>query len=173
MSAPAELSDLREPAPITAPPPLVFSGVLLLAGLLWLRRRRAPRPPPAESSIGDPLAELSADWRRGACSSMEAILRLDTLLREALIARGIPARQRTSAELLGGGGSRIAAPLVFGAGGEGTKPTKAHRHLAELLELCDLVKFAGHAPESHEIELGLVQAGQVLSALPELVRDPA
>jgi hypothetical protein len=147
------LRDIREPEASTMPGPLP----LLLAGLaalsLWvlLRRRRraptavaetivpsgpAPRPSPYQIAL-DRLAEIEREaWPdRGAVDRHygDAI----DVLRDYLgAAEEIPARERTSSELL------WAMPPRLTEGG-------LRRLTSQLLSEADLVKFARRRPDAH------------------------
>ena len=146
------LRDIREPEPPRGPGPLALTalgaaGAVVLAGLL-LRRR--PRPGPAVATAM-PAAEPSAP--RGPWE--EALARLERIAgerpegREAVAAwyasvtdvlreyleeaEGLPARERTSSELL------WALPPRLAEGG-------LRRRLQETLWRADLVKFARARP---------------------------
>jgi len=153
-AAPAqELRDIRSPVSIaTEPPFLLTGGMLLLFGglLLWRRKSRAKPPAPfpatATVSVHERLQRLAADYRRGACSGSELILRLDSLLRESIAAEtGLPAPRLTAPELLAAAASVAHFKVAS---------------LAPLLVRLDRFKFAGQRPTPEEVEqaLGMVAA---------------
>jgi hypothetical protein len=151
----ADIHDLRGPLPPAGLPPfLLTGGALLLAGGVWLlRRRRSARPPTASvppAAGGDPCASLAAEYRAGLGSAGEIALRLDRVLRERLVAAGIPALQCTSEELL--------AKALPG--------TAVREEIGAWLALCDRVKFAGHMPGDAEMDRALALVARLLAALP-------
>ena len=191
-AAETSFRDIREPPPIGGLPPFAATaGVLLLAGALLLVVRRARRdrqgalPQPAEPRP-DPrvqLAELADAHRRGSCPGDQLIVRLDALVRDVLAtSTGIRARCRTSAEL-----ARTFAPAAAPSGGEAVaRPAFAAEArsalgelsdagwsadprlgpmLGRLLVLGDRVKFAGHRPDTVEVDDALRAAERLVDAL--------
>jgi hypothetical protein len=161
------LRDIREvePAPGPGPLPLFAAGlVLALLAARLLRRRRRSRPaaepeavPPAPSAPPDPytlalerLAVLERERRpdRGEIAEhYEAVA--DTLRGYLESAEAIPARERTSSELL------WALPPRLTEGG-------LRRHAAQVFGEADLVKFARSRPEPVAASAHLVQARELL-----------
>lgn len=152
-----ELRDIRGPVAIaTLPPFLLTSVMLLLLGGLLLWRRKSRAKPSARSaatvtvSAHEHLRRLAADYRRGACSGSELILRLDSLLRECIAAEtGLPAPRLTAQELL-------------------AAATMAHldaASLAPLLALLDRIKFAGQPPTREAVEQALGRVAAFLAVL--------
>jgi len=161
-AAAAELRDIRGPLPDDGLPPFVLTGgMLLLAGGLLLvrhtarRRQAAVLPSPAETRSGalDLLPDLLADYRHGAWTGEQLIIRLDELIRDHLSATtGIPCRSLTSAEL----------PALTAACLNDAEQALLNRFLA----LGDRVKFAGHRPDAGEIDWALnVAAGLLKDSL--------
>jgi len=148
----ATLKDIKEPKPAGggAPPELLLGlAALLVAGwLAWRARRRAPAEPVAVEAI-TAAAVARPDPYRQTLDRLAAIeaarwpdrdvarhyAEITDALRDYLaIAEGIPARERTSTELL------VALPLHLSAG--------ALRHdWAGVLGTADLVKFARSRPD--------------------------
>lgn len=154
----AGFHDIRGPVAITTLPPFALTGgvLLLIGGLLLLRRRRPTEPKPAPTKLPPPdfrtlLAQLAAEYRQGGCSNDQTMQRLDTLLRDALEAAGIPAHARTSAELRAHGASRLDAGLLS--------------CVDELLALGDQAKFAGRQPDAGAIEAALRDAETLFAHL--------
>jgi hypothetical protein len=140
--------------PLPEPPPgmgwrtwaAVGGGVALLAGLAWLTlRRRPPPPPPSPEQVAlEALAALDV----GAADFHD---RLAGIVRRFVGARfGLPVEQKTTAELL------AAASAV---------PELAPERLAALrdvLERCDVARFAGLAGAEEERRAALDLARQVV-----------
>ena len=147
----ATLKDIKEPKPAGggAPPELLLgvAALLVAGGLAWRARRRAPAEPVAVEAIT--AAPARPDPYRQTLDRLAAIeaarwpdrdvarhyAEITDALRDYLaIAEGIPARERTSTELL------VALPLHLSAG--------ALRHdWAGVLGTADLVKFARSRPD--------------------------
>jgi hypothetical protein len=142
--------------PLPEPPPgmgwrtwaAVGGAVVLVAGLAWLTlRRRPPPPPPSPEQVAlDALAALDVgaadfhDWLAG-------------IVRRFVGARfGLPVEQKTTAELL-----TVAAAV----------PELAPERLAALrdvLERCDVARFAGLGGTEAEKRDSLEQARAVIGA---------
>jgi hypothetical protein len=169
------LRDIREvePAPGPGPLPLFAAGlVLALLAARLLRRWRRPGAargpeviPPTPVAPPDPytvaLHRLAALERergpeRGAVAEhYEAVA--DTLRDYLESAEGIPARERTSTELL------WALPPRLTEGG-------LRRHTAQLFGEADLVKFARNRPDSAAATAHLDHARELLRRWHEAVR---
>ena len=157
------LRDIKEIEPPRRPPWLALAAVLAVAaagsGAVWWVRRRAPPAPAGQAVLApaprpDPyrralarLAELE-DGSGGAVDRhYEAVL---DVLRDYLgEAQGLPARCRTSAELLG------ALPLALAGNG-------LTGRVRTLLGEADLVKFAGVRPGQAAAARFLAEARAVL-----------
>lgn len=166
------LRDIRGPLPLVTPPPFLWTGlVLLLVVVLWLwrlkwqRKWRRTRSDAAQSSLSNnvgptpdrllqlaaALAELAAEYRRGARTRSEMLLLLDGLLRAAIAAQSTASAQHlTSAELLG-----LAVRW----------PSQTRAVLSDLLPLFDRVKFAGLQPDAEQAEMALAATAGVIDAL--------
>lgn len=161
------LRDIRdvETAPGPGPLPLVLAGtaLALLAALLTRRLRRevpaaepapAPEPPAAEPdpyrTAVDRLAALEREGRPARGEVAEHYERVADVLRDYLEeAEAIPARERTSTELL------WAMPPRLTDGG-------VRRLASEVLAEADLVKFARSRPEPAAAAAHLRQARELL-----------
>lgn len=152
------LHEPRDVAPIVDLPPLpapawrtyllpAASGaiVLLLVGLLlnWARRRQVYSPPiPA--------------WRRALLllDKEDGVEQVTGILRGFLHEQGaLPTARLTTAELL----SLLASQRNF--------PDDALAKLRQVLELADLVKFAGHAPSAEEAKAARLSVRELVEAL--------
>jgi hypothetical protein len=161
------LRDIREaePAPGPGPLPLFAAGlVLALLAARLLRRRRRPAAaqepeivPPTPVAPPDPytlaLDRLSALERerrpeRGAVAEHYQVV-ADTLRDYLEAAETIPARERTSTELL------WALPPRLTEGG-------LRRHAAQVFGEADLVKFALSRPAAAEASAHLTHARELL-----------
>jgi hypothetical protein len=149
--ASARLRDIKEPTPSRGVPSELVLGLaaLLAAGwLAWRARSRAPAgpvevvaPTAGQVPLSDPyqrtmerLAAIEAErWPgRDVARHYEAIT--DALRDYLAIAEGLPARERTSSELL------VALPRHLSAG-------TLRDDWAEVLDAADLVKFARSRPD--------------------------
>ena len=109
-AAAADIRDIRGPVAVDSLPPFALTGgALFVAGGVFLLHRKFRRRQAGFVSIAaashpeasEVLARLAADYRRGACSGSELIVRLDDLLRATLADKtGIAAQRLTSTELL-------------------------------------------------------------------------
>jgi hypothetical protein len=129
-----------EDVPISPPPPsrvpvgmwvVVAVGQLCLvvAIVVWARKRKAKPVPPAEWALAA-LAKLEASELTGA----EAVERVAAILRRFIERRfAIPATKLTTAEL-----SAVA--------GEQEWPVERAEPLGAILDACDRAKFAGDVP---------------------------
>lgn len=139
-------------------------GLLVATALGFVARRRAGRrhPPsgaPAPAAPAPPaphalalarLAALAAAAPGDAASRARDVEALADALRDYVAGTtGVPARTRTSEELLG------ALPAAF-------EPQR--EALRGLLARCDLVKFATHAPSAAERAAALEQATAIVRA---------
>jgi hypothetical protein len=147
----ARLRDIREPTPSAGLRPielLLGAAALLGAGwLAWRSRRRVPAPlevaPPAAALAPEPdpyqrtidrLAAIEAEgWPDRDVARHYAEI-TDALRDYLAIAEGIPARERTSSELLGA----LPGHLRTGA---------LRDDWAGVLDAADLVKFARRRPD--------------------------
>lgn len=148
----ARLRDIREPKPSGGIPPigllLGLAGLLAAGRLAWRAGRRAPvglieaatptaagspEPDPYQQTI-DRLAAIEAErWPDRDVARHYAEI-TDALRDYLAIAEGIPARERTSSELLG------ALPGHLRAGA-------LRDDWADVLDAADLVKFARRRPD--------------------------
>ena len=165
----ATLRDIKEPVRARGPDPLELAGALaalaLASWIAWRGRRRTPAgasPPPAES---EPLPPPVPDPYRVALSRLDQVERagwgaegevarhyqaVTDALRDYLeAAEGIPARERTTSELL------WALPPHLSAG------ALRRRHEA-LFDEADLVKFARRRPDPAAAAAFLGQARDLL-----------
>jgi hypothetical protein len=163
------LRDIREPELPRGPGPLALTalgaaGAIVLAGLV-LRRRPRPRPPtPAAMPAPEPAAprgpweeavsrleRIAAERPEGREAVAAWYASVTDVLREYLEeAEGLPARERTSSELL------WALPPRLGEGG-------LRRRLQETLWRADLVKFARARPGSDDAAAYLADARELLT----------
>ena len=162
------LRDIREPEPPRGPAPLLLAalgaaGAAALAGLLLRRRPRArattataPAPAPAvasgpwETALGR-LERLEAERPEGRESVAAWYAAVADVLRGYLEqAEGLPARERTSSELL------WALPPRLGESG-------LRRRLQETLWQADLAKFARAQPGTDDAAAYLVDARELLT----------
>jgi len=148
----ARLRDIREPKPSggVLAIPLLFGLAALLAGwLAWRARQRPPAGPievaaPAAAGLPQPdpyrrtidrLAAIEAErWPDRDVARHYAEI-TDALRDYLAIAEGIPARERTSSELLG------ALPVHLSVG-------PLRDDWADMLDAADLVKFARRRPDA-------------------------
>jgi hypothetical protein len=158
---PSDIRDLRGPLPAGGTPPftLTFSE-LLAAGataLAWagLRRRRTLRPPAAPEACGNPaelLERCSDSYHLGELTALLLCLRIAALLRTSLASwTELPATGLTSGDLL----ERLTLLNLL----DSDQLARA----GCLLDFCDRVKFAGHAPGAGEAEWLLAEARVLLS----------
>ena len=163
------LRDIREPEPPRGPGPLALAalgaaGAAALAGLLLRRRPRrrvpgaaaapAPEPMPVcgpyEEALGR-LERLAAERPTGREAVSAWYAAVADVLREYLEeAEGLPARERTSSELL------WALPPRLSEGG-------LRRRLQETLWQADLVKFARARPGGDEAADYLADVRELLT----------
>jgi hypothetical protein len=172
------LRDIREPEPPRGPGPLPLAaaGALGAAALAWLLVRRRPRVPraPVAAAPVEPVA-ARGPWE-------EALARLEHLAserpegREAIAAwyaagadtlraylesaEGLPARERTTSELL------WALPPRLSEGG-------LRRRLQDLLWRADLVKFARARPGPEDGAVFLADARELLTRWHQAAAEPA
>jgi len=172
------LRDIREPDPPRGPGPLPLAaaGALGAVALAWLLRRRRPGPTivTAAAVVAEPVPGRGP-WE-------EALARLDRLAaerpegREATAAwyaagadvlrayleaaEGLPARERTTSELL------WALPPRLGEGG-------LRRRLQDILWRADLVKFARARPTADAAATFLADARELLSRWHQAAAEPA
>ncbi len=163
------LRDIREPEQPRGPGPLALTalgaaGAAALAGLLLRRRPRVriasggtvtlPEPAvargPWEAALGR-LELLAAERPEGREALAAWYAAVTDVLREYLeAAEGLPARERTSSELL------WALPPRLGEGG-------LRRRLQETLWRADLVKFARARPGTADAAAYLADARELLT----------
>lgn len=164
------LRDIREPEPPRGPGPLALTalgaaGAAALAGLL-LRRRPRARTATAAPTVASPEPVVARRPWEAALSRLELLAAERPEGREALAAwyaavtdvlreyleaaEGLPARERTSSELL------WALPPRLGEGG-------LRRRLQETLWRADLVKFARVRPGTADAAAYLVDARELLT----------
>jgi hypothetical protein len=163
------LRDIREPEPPRGPGPLALAalgaaGAVAVAGLLLRRRPRARAAPtaagtapeaavargPWDEALGR-LEQLAAERPEGREALAAWYAAVTDVLREYLeAAEGLPARERTSSELL------WALPPRLGEGG-------LRRRLQETLWRADLVKFARARPGSDDAAAYLADARELLT----------
>ena len=156
-----DIRNIRGPLPFSGFPPFVLTaGVVTAAaataGYLSFRRRnrRAPAVPisprGSEAPV-DTLNRFAASYRRGELPADSLCLHLAPLLRSTLSGRtGLAGSCLTTPELL----QRIE--------GEALLPPQELRLAAELLDLCDRVKFAAYRPEHPEAEAFLAAAARLV-----------
>lgn len=163
------LRDIREPEPPRGPGPLGLAalgaaGALALAGLLLRRRPRRRAAIPATAPAPEPVAargpweaalarleRIAAERPEGREAVAAWYAMVADVLREYLEeAEGLPARERTSSELL------WALPPRLSEGG-------LRRRLQETLWQADLVKFARARPGSDDAAAYLRDARELLS----------
>ena len=162
----SSLRDIREvePSPGPGPVPLFVTGAALaLLAVALLRRRRRPAqlahapPPPPPAETADPydiaLGALGRIERDGLPERGEVELHYqlvtDTLRDYLEAAEGIPARERTSSELLW-----ALPPRLTEAG--------LRRLSGQLLGEADLVKFARRRPDPAAAGAHLHEARELL-----------
>jgi len=162
------LRDIREPEPPRGPGPVALAalgaaGAIALAGLLLRRPRRGaisttppatpePTPPrgPWEAAL-ERLERIGAERPEGREALAAWYATVADVLREYLEeAEGLPARERTSSELL------WALPPRLGEGG-------LRRRLQETLWQADLVKFARARPGEDDAVAYLADARELLT----------
>jgi hypothetical protein len=162
------LRDIREPEPPRGPGPLPLAaaGAAGAAALVWLLLRRRPRrtsatpaaptpePPPRRGPWEEALARLERiagerpEGREALAAWYSAVA---DVLREYLeSAEGLPARERTSSELLW-----ALPPRLSEAG--------LRRRLQATLWRADLVKFARARPSPDDAATFLADARELLS----------
>lgn len=158
----ADIRDIRGSIEVHGLPPFAMSGgALLLVVGLFLAHRHLRRNVQSEMPLAtgrphlrDRLARLADDYRQERCSGDELIVRLDSLVRDALTNHaGIVAQRLTSAELR----RQTDASGVIGE----VKQVQ----FAGFLSLCDRVKFAGHHPAAAEIDEALSVAAALLDSV--------
>ena len=141
---------LRGPLPPSGLPPFAATSVILLClgTLVWYRRRKAVRAPvvseptDAPVSSGDQLALLLEEVCRQQHQPAEIVERLMPILRSHLAGKsGTSAAYNTSQELL----------ASLHCAGE----TGVLQRTAELLRLCDRVRFGGLVPTFDQAEWAL------------------
>jgi len=163
----ATLRDIKEPAPGGGRIPMALAAGLLtlaaLGGLAWLTRRRVPpaapvadepEPPPVPDPYDIAVAKLdaigSAPWSPREVTRYYADV-ADILRDYLAAAEGVPARERTSTELLG------ALPLHLRA-------ETLRRVSAGVFGQADLVKFARRRPGRDAASAFLGEARSLLAA---------
>jgi hypothetical protein len=160
------LRDIREPEVTTLPGPLplLLAGLAALGAWVLLRRRRraptavsetsapsgpAPRPSPYLVAL-DRLAEIEREaWPDRGAVDRHYGAAIDVLRDYLGAAEEIPARERTSSELL------WAMPPRLTEGG-------LRRLTSQLLSEADLVKFARRRPDAHAAAAHLRDARELL-----------
>lgn len=153
MAGGATLKDIKEMVTVPGPDPLYLAGVLAalgLAALAWRRRLRRPRTVVAPAPVAEPVpAEVAPDPYAIALDRLAEIARArladrgqvaehyqaatDALRDYLEAAEGVPARERTTAELL------WSMPPALLEGG-------LRRQYESLFHESDLVKFARRRP---------------------------
>lgn len=163
MTAAEVLQDVRGAAAPEAVAPFTWTGAVVLSTLaLWaLARRWRRRPPAARAGAARDrradLMRLAEDHRRGRLTPDQTVMALDALLRTALAETlGLPTASLTSREL------RACAEL----------PASASPPLAELMALCDAVKFGRMRPAVEQVTQALQSAGEVLLAVAPAAPPP-
>jgi hypothetical protein len=172
------LRDIREPEPPRGPGPLPLAvlGAAGAAVLVWLLLRRRPRrrTAPIAAAALEPVAvrgpwdEALARLERIAAERPEGreavavwYAAVADVLREYLgSAEALPARERTSSELL------WALPPRLSEGG-------LRRRLQETLWRADLVKFARARPGPDDAATFLADARELLSRWHQAAAEPA
>jgi hypothetical protein len=154
----------REPVLWTDYWPWALGAVAFLALIMWLLRRKkpkpvaaiqAPPPPPAVPAHELALREINIleqqqIWKKGQVEPFYA--RLSLIVREYLERRfGIPALESTTREIL---------PLLKTAG----FPENLNSVLREVLHESDMTKFAKNPPPEHFHEKALNMARQIILA---------
>jgi len=147
-----EPADIKAPAtmPERAVWPWVLAGALLAvaAGYLWWRRRRrgeaavapapAAPPRPAHEIAYEQLERLLSSDLLAKGAVKEFYIELAEIVRRYLESRyGVDTFERTTGEIL----EALRAARIA---------VKAGAMTADLLQACDLVKFAKHRPEAEE-----------------------
>jgi hypothetical protein len=172
----ATLRDIKEPKPSGGAPfeLLLGLGALAVAGwLAWRARRRpvvepgsvepGPAPPPllpdAYQQALARLAEIEgAGWARGDVARHYAAV-ADTLRDYLAAAEGIPARERTTREVVGALPSHLRAGLL-------------RRSCARVLDAADLVKFARSRPDADTAAEYLGDARMLLAGWRDAPPEP-
>jgi hypothetical protein len=172
------LRDIREPEPPGGPGPLPLAaaGAVAAAALVWALLRRGPRAQgagvvataPAPVAARGPWEEALARLDRLAAERPEGREAIAAwyaaaadVLREYLeAAEGLPARERTTSELL------WALPPRLGEGG-------LRRRLQDILWRADLVKFARARPALENGASFLADARGLVSRWHQIAAEPA
>lgn len=162
---PPERPDVAAPLPLW--PALAALGVvfLTLALVLWVRRRRRPAPPVPLPPHAWALRELDRLEALGLPAKGEFnryhTLLADTVRRYLELRFGVPAPQRTTAEFLQA--VRATSHLT----------PEQQELLGELLQRCDLAKFAGAMPSAEECGAVAVMARSFVEQTAAAAPTPA
>jgi hypothetical protein len=162
-TAVTDIRDIRGPLSDSGPPPFLLSSIFLLvasglamSGIMMERRRKSLTPPAIESRcnrLAD-LELLAADYRKGIYPSDHLCIRLAELVRNGIADRsGLPVNCLTTQELLG----HHETPGLLTSG--------VLALIGEILAFTDRVKFAGHCPDTGEVEWVLAASRELLSGL--------
>jgi hypothetical protein len=158
-----EAPDLAKLEPMLPPQPVpqkfgtawliaaAISGVLAIAGIVLLRRRKGrpiePRRRTPEEIAHAALAALLAEDLPARGLTKEFFLRLTGIVRQYIEdTTGLRAPEQTTEEFLRDMRSREAFP-----------PERSVR-LAEFLEAADMIKYAGQQPQAGQIDESIVRA---------------
>jgi hypothetical protein len=171
----ATLRDIKEPSPGGGRVPTAVAiglvALLALGGLAWLTRRRVPSAAPTADEpvlprppdpYGIALARLDAigshPWTPREVTRYYADV-ADVLRDYLAAAEGVPARERTSTELLG-----VLPPHL--------RAEALHRVSAGVFSEADLVKFARRRPGRDAASAFLAEARSLLAAWRDAAPEP-
>lgn len=164
-AAATDLRDIRGPLQRRDFSPFTLTGLALLLAAVCILLVRRPSlswgeaqpvivspPLPADGLSG--LSGLSDEYLRGLISVEELFTRLEALVSGVVVgSSGTPASCLTTAEIL------LRATDVV--------PTYERPLLAELMQFCDRVRFAGYLPSEREVRHALESAGRIISGCGE------
>jgi hypothetical protein len=161
------LVDIKGPIPSDGVPPFVLTGTVmvlgaLLAAILRRRTKRAVRCAPETEHIettADTLEQLTCDYQQGTISAEMLITRLADvvmagILQQSVISDCVRPARRTASECI----TQVTADAYLS--------TDNLKRGAQLLLLCDQVKFNRYQPSDQEILQALDCAAKLLKQKP-------